>query len=132
MVATLWVMSSPVVPSPRVAARTSTPLRYSRFTARPSILTSLSHATVGAPGNCSTCCWARVNHATSSSVEKTSSSEYIFSRCFTGLNAAETSPPTSCVGESFALSSGCRASNSSRERYNRSYSASDMTGWSWT
>ena len=43
---------------------------------------------------------ARVSQAVSSSVEKTSSSEYIFSRCLTGAKAAETSPPTSCVGES--------------------------------
>ena len=110
MVATLWVMSSPVVPSPRVAARTSTPSRYSRFTASPSILTSLSHATAGAPGSSATCFSARSSHATSSSVEN------IFSRCLTGLKAAPTSPPTSWVGESLALSSGCSASNSSRER----------------
>ena len=116
MVATLWVMSSPVVPSPRVAARTSTPSRYSRFTARPSILTSLSHATPGAPGSSATCFSARSSHATSSSVENTSSREYIFSRCLTGLKAAPTSPPTSWVGESLALSSGCSASNSSSER----------------
>ena len=36
----LGVTSSPVVPSPRVAARTSAPFRYTRSTASPSIFSS--------------------------------------------------------------------------------------------
>jgi len=40
MVRTLAVTSSPVVPSPRVAARWSRPLAYVRLIARPSIFSS--------------------------------------------------------------------------------------------
>lgn len=40
IVRTLGVMSSPVRPSPRVAARVSLPSSYVRLTARPSILSS--------------------------------------------------------------------------------------------
>ncbi len=128
MVSTLWVMSSPVVPSPRVAARTSLPSRYSRLTARPSILSSVSHAGRAVSPSLVTPASALVIQASSSSREKTSSRLYIRCRCSTAANAAETSPPTSCVGESLATSSGCSASISSRRRNSSSNSASDTRG----
>ncbi len=55
-------------------------------------------------------------HASSSSREKTSSRLYIRCRCSTAAKAADTSPPTSWVGESLATSSGCMASIVSSRR----------------
>ena len=43
----LWVTSSPISPSPRVAPRSNTPLRYSRETANPSILGSVTNSKCG-------------------------------------------------------------------------------------
>ena len=109
IVRTLWVTSSPVVPSPRVAARTNTPLRYSRLTARPSIFSSVSHCGA-APVRRRVFSSAFVSHARSSSREKTSSREYMRTRWVTGEKASLTSPPTSWVGESLAINAGYCAS----------------------
>lgn len=76
----------------------------------------MSHADSGASGSASMEAEAFASQAVSSSIEKTSSREYIRARCVTGVNAAETSPPTSWVGESLATSSGCSASTSSSRR----------------
>src|SRR5919202_1463691 len=62
----LGVTSSPVVPSPRVAPRTSTPSTYSRLTARPSTLGS----TTNGPGSRPARSRARSYQARSSSSEK--------------------------------------------------------------
>ena len=50
-VRTLALMSSPVLPSPRVAPRTSWPSSYSRLTARPSSLGSQLYSTSAPPPN---------------------------------------------------------------------------------
>ena len=74
----------------------------------------------------------RAAHARSSSRENALSSEYIRSRCSTGSNISDRTPPTDRVGESPVASSGYRDSSASSSRNSASYSASDSVGASST
>ena len=90
------VTSSPMRPSPRVAARSNTPLRYTRANDRPSILSSVTYS--GASTRC--------NHSSSSSSSKTLSRLSMRSRCSTFSNDDSTGAPTCWVGLSGVASSG--------------------------
>ncbi len=122
MVRMLGVMSSPAVPSPRVAPRTSAPFRYTRATASPSIFTSHRYGPV--PPSLV----ARAAHASSSSAEKALSRLSIRSRWRTGVNWVDTPPPGRWVGESGVRSSGYCSSSARISRMSWSYSASETSG----
>ena len=84
-VRTFTVMSSPVVPSPRVAARMSRPFSYVNATDEPSIFSS--HTSSGMlPKNSRT----RSSHSSSSSAPMASSSEYMRRSCWMGANWSPT------------------------------------------
>jgi len=104
----LTVTSSPMRPSPRVAAEVRTPSSYRSEMARPSILSSVSQRT-GRPAEAS----AFVHHSRNSSGENTLSRLSIRSACSTGANIDDSAAPTVCVGESWPCSSGCARSMAS-------------------
>ncbi len=129
MVRTLSVTSSPVRPSPRVAARTSRPRSYSSAIASPSIFSSVRYAS-GASDSRSRC--TRCDHASRSSRENALSSDSMRCTWSTAVNSVENVPPTRCVGESGVRSPGCSASSASSARSRSSYAASDDDGASRT
>jgi hypothetical protein len=106
------VMSSPVVPSPRVDAWTYAPSRYVSAMAEPSIFISHTYVQHPPPSDAS----VRVNHASSSSNDSALSSEYIRVTWRTGAKAAEGGAPTRCVGESGVTRSGNSPSIASSSR----------------
>ncbi len=99
------VTSSPVRPSPLVAALTSAPSRYTRSIASPSIFSS--HRYGPAPPSRA----ARSDQPPRSSSANTLSRLSSRSRCSTGVNSVETVPCTVCVGESGVRRSGYRSSS---------------------
>ena len=103
MVATLAVTSSPVRPSPRVAAWTNAPSSYSSDMASPSILSSHTNAAWATSGAMRT---MRSNQAWSSSIPKASSRLIMGDRCCTGENSTDGAPATRRVGESGRTSPG--------------------------
>ena len=126
-VRTFAVMSSPIRPSPRVAALTSTPFSYVSAQATPSIFSS--HANAAASPTPRT---TRAAHASSSSNENALSSESMGARCSTGANRSAGALPTRCVGESGVISSGNSSSSACSSRISSSYSASETSGSSST
>ncbi len=126
-VRTFAVMSSPVKPSPRVAAFTSTPRSYVSAQATPSIFSSQANR-AASPTRFST----RAAHASSSSNENALSSESIGARCETGANRSAGTPPTRWVGESGVMSSGKASSSAPSSRTSSSYSTSETSGSSRT
>ena len=123
---TFSVTSSPVRPSPRVAARASRPRSYTRSIASPSIFSS--HRYGPAPPSLA----ARSAQAANSSSENTLSRLSSRSRCSTGVNRVDSPPPTFCVGESGVRSSGNCSSSASSDRMSVSYSMSAIVGASRT
>ena len=105
IVSTLAVTSSPVTPSPRVAARTRRPRSYSRATARPSILSSHRKLAPVPPSRS-----MRAAQAESSSLEKALSRLCMRSRCSTGEKVAAKPPLTFWLGDSGVTRAGCAAS----------------------
>ena len=100
------VTSSPVVPSPRVATRTKCRCGKSRFTARPSIFSSVSHCgALPVRFRRSPRSWS----ARLAAPRRKTSSRHMRCRWVTGA-ASMASPPTSWVGESLAMRCGCSAS----------------------
>ncbi len=114
-VRTFAVMSSPMRPSPRVAAWTSRPRSYVSAHATPSIFSSHANRASSA-----TTFATRAAHASSSSNENALSSESIGARCGTGANRSAGVAPTRCVGESGVMSSGNRSSSWSNSRISSS------------
>ncbi len=108
MVATLAVTSSPVTPSPRVAACTRRPSSYTSDMASPSIFSSHTNAASAVSGAARA---MRSNHAWSSSMPKASSRLIIGDLCWTGENSSD-GAPTRRVGESAVTSSGWASSSS--------------------
>ena len=86
MVRRLAVTSSPVLPSPRVAPRTSSPFWYSSATDSPSILGSTTYT------GCGTLSRTRWSNARTSSSENTSCKLARGTSCCTGENRLDTSP----------------------------------------
>ncbi len=123
------VMSSPVVPSPRVAARTSKPFSYSKLTARPSSFSSQHQVTASALFSRSC---TRLLNARKLLSSNTLSRESIGTSWRICVKAVSGAAPTRCVGESGVTSSGCCASSSRSSRIKRSYSASGISGASIT
>ena len=96
-------MSSPVVPSPRVApSREFSVLRRSRVMDTPSIFGSRTYSTVS-PGNSLR---TRLSNSRSSSMLYVLSSDIIGTAWRTGLNSLSGWPPTRWVGESGVTRSG--------------------------
>ena len=124
-VSSCWVTVSPVVPVPRVAPVTSTPLRYTQLMAVPSILSSIPHRTVSSSPSPR---WTRAAHSRSSSSENALSSESIGSRCSNGGKASSMGAPTCWVGESGDCSDGCSASRASSSRNMASNDESSIVG----
>ena len=112
----LSVTSSPMRPSPRVAAEVRIPRSYRRLIARPSILSSVSQRT-SRPAAAT----VFSHHATSSSAEKTLSRLSMRSACVIVSRPVFSADPTVCVGESCARSTGCAASISSSRCIHASY-----------
>ncbi len=86
----LGVMSSPVRPSPRVAARVSLPRSYVRLTASPSTFSSHRKWWGTSPSSRA----IRSAQPSSSASSKTLSSDSIRSRCSTEVNSVSYSPAT--------------------------------------
>ena len=110
-VLTFWVTSSPVVPSPRVAAWVNTPSRYSRLMARPSNLGSITYSgfsPFNPPRTRSSKAYisAWSNTPFSSCGEKALVSDSIGISWRTSAKPAKGSPPTRWVGLSGSLNSG--------------------------
>ena len=129
IVRTLDVISSPVVPSPRVAALTKTPFSYRILTARPSSFSSQHQVTFSLffRRSCT-----RLLKARKLSSSKTLSSDSIGTSWRIWLKAASGAAPTRWVGESGVISSGCLVSSSRSSRISLSYSASGISGASIT
>ncbi len=98
MVRTFAVTSSPVVPSPRVAARTSRPSRYCSAMLRPSIFSSATYGT--GPSKLSSPRRSRSSNAFSSSSLYALSRLSIGSAWRTDAKFSAGRPPTRWVGES--------------------------------
>jgi hypothetical protein len=124
----LGVTSSPVVPSPRVAPRTSTPSTYRRLMASPSTLGS----TTNGPGSRPARSRARWYQACNSSNEKALARLSMGTRCRTGAKRSDGVAPTRWVGDSGVTSSGWAASSARSACISRSYSASAILGLSST
>ena len=129
MVRTLVVMSSPVVPSPRVAARVITPFSYRMLTARPSSFSSQHQLRASV---CFRRSWTRLLKARKLPSSKTLSSDSMGTSWRTWLKKASGAAPTRWVGESGVIKSGRCASSSRSSRIKRSYSASGTSGASIT
>ncbi|CDB22802.1 putative uncharacterized protein [Bifidobacterium bifidum CAG:234] len=115
IVRTLSVMSSPVTPSPRVSPCSSTPLRYIRFNARPSIFTSQVIGN-GLPSGQSKSRSTESYQSRSSSIENTSSRLIMRDGCRTEAKSLENVPPTRCVGDCGESNDGNSASSRCRQR----------------
>ena len=103
MVRTLSVTSSPVRPSPRVAAADQPPVAVDQLERHPVDLQLAQLVRVVAD----LARRARPAHAASSSAENTLSSDSIRSRCSAAVNSvAKPAPPTRWVGESGVSNSG--------------------------
>ena len=100
IVFTLWVISSPVTPSPLVAPRTNLPFLYSNETDKPSIFNSQTYLGFG------TSFFTLSSNAIISLSLNTLLSDNIGTSWVTLLNPSITSPPTRTVGESGLLNSG--------------------------
>ena len=124
IVKTLFVMSSPTVPSPLVAAYLNTPFSYTSDTAKPSILSSHTYSVL--PTSFSTL-W---QNALISSSLNTSPKENIGVGCVIFLNSDITLVPTLDVGESSSFSSGYFSSNLINSSNNESNSLSVKVGLS--
>ena len=132
IVLTFGVTSSPVTPSPRVAARTSRPPRYTRAIASPSIFSSHRYGPTVSSDAAAPSRSARAAQPSSSSAENALSRLSSRSRCCTGVKSVEIAPPTFWVGDSGVRSSGYCSSSSRSSRISRSYSASETSGESST
>jgi hypothetical protein len=91
MVATLAVTSSPVSPSPRVAARTRRPSSYSNEIASPSSLGSPTNVT----GSVMTRSMRAYQAANLLAGERVGRATAIGTMCWTGANVADGGAPTS-------------------------------------
>ena len=123
MVRTFAVTTSPVVPSPRVRARSSLPSTYVSEIDSPSILGS--HTTACLPASRAT----RSHHAVTSSIENALSRLIIRSRCRSDAKPVRPPAlPTVWVGDSGSINSGNCASISRASRSKASYSPSEIVG----
>jgi hypothetical protein len=113
MVRMFGVTSSPVLPSPRVAALTSAPSRYTRSIARPSILSSHRY---GPLNPLPPSFVARSAQPPRSSSVNTLSRLSSRSRCSTGVNSVDIAPCTVWVGESGVRRSGYCSSSARSSR----------------
>ena len=120
------VTTSPTFPLPRVAPSVSTPSRYVRAIAAPSILSSAEKPASSTFGPATFT--ARSYHPTTSSSENALANDPIGTRCSCFSNASAGAAPTRSVGESSVRSSGCAASSCCSSRNSRSYSASASVG----
>ena len=123
MVRTLFVMSSPTNPSPRVAARSKTPSWYIILNATPSNFGSAKNENF-APGAILA---MRSIHAENSSSENTSSNDNIGVWWRTFWNPSSTSPSTRIVGESKVRKSGNWSSSVFSLCFNESSASSDIS-----
>jgi len=103
MVRTLLVISSPVSPSPRVAALIKTPFSYNKLIAKPSSFTSQQYAISSSIFNLSR---TRLSKTKTSSVLNALSNDSMGTRCFISANADAALMPTRWVGESGVINSG--------------------------
>jgi hypothetical protein len=126
MVPTFAVTSSPVTPSPRVAARKYSPLRYITEIASPSSFGSAAYW-IGPSDRPSRSRTLRSKSSRSASVNPFSS-DSIGIACFTWPNPAAAAPETRWVGESKVTSDGLAASIARSSFISRSYSASGTEG----
>ena len=122
IVLTLCVISSPIFPSPLVAAVINRPFWYFKLTLKPSIFSS--HTYLGL----FTSFLILVSKFNISSSLKTLERLIIGMLCFTLLNLSTTSPPIFLVGESFLARVGYLFSKSINSLRYLSYSISSMVG----
>ena len=123
------VTSSPTMPSPRVAARTSTPPSYSNEIASPSYFISQDRST-GRPAAASTSSYQSISPPSSKTLLSDSMGAMCSTLCLPPFESG--AAPTVLVGESCAATSGCDPSIPRNSAIRESNSASEIIGASST